>query len=212
MWSLRGLVVLGLSVSMMGCGESANDGGATGVGGASGSGTGGAAVGGSGAGGGSGGASGGGSGGERVNDDPILCGGAYAYECAEGKICRFDSGCGTVGHCTRITDSCDDNLDPVCGCDGKTYSNECRARAAGVSEGTPGECGATFECGPYHCGPDQYCLDKADEAKGPWRFACVDLPEACGGEPSCDCLSEAKGCYVRFACEPVDGGVMLTCE
>ena len=29
---------------------------------------------------------------------------------------------------------------PVCGCDGKTYSNACTARAAGVPEFTEGEC------------------------------------------------------------------------
>jgi hypothetical protein len=29
---------------------------------------------------------------------------------------------------------------PVCGCDGKTYSNACQARAAGVARFTPGEC------------------------------------------------------------------------
>jgi hypothetical protein len=31
---------------------------------------------------------------------------------------------------------------PVCGCDGKTYSNACNARAAGVTRYAEGECGA----------------------------------------------------------------------
>jgi hypothetical protein len=55
---------------------------------------------------------------------------------------RRGSGCGTPGLCQAKpnTGQCGGQLEPVCGCDGKSYTNECWARAAGARVGANGQC------------------------------------------------------------------------
>ena len=64
--------------------------------------------------------------------------------CAEAQFCQFPVGLcgeGTVsGLCMDKPDMCAEVVDPVCGCDGQDYGNECKAWMAGVNVRSKGEC------------------------------------------------------------------------
>ncbi len=75
--------------------------------------------------------------------DEKTCGGLAGRPCGEGEFCKLDVGeccCDFQGVCTPIPNVCTEIFNPVCGCDGVTYSNSCFAEAAGVSIDRPDGC------------------------------------------------------------------------
>ena len=73
------------------------------------------------------------------------CGGLLGKTCSTGYFCDFapDMACGAAdatGNCTQIPGACAADVAPVCGCDGKTYSNACAANTKGVSVASTGAC------------------------------------------------------------------------
>jgi len=84
-----------------------------------------------------------------IDNDVRYCGGmrgGAGQSCDAGEYCHRNIRdiCGAAdapGTCRTIPEICAMDYNPVCGCDGKTYSNECVANSKGISAAAKGECG-----------------------------------------------------------------------
>lgn len=85
-------------------------------------------------------------------------------DCLPGTFCLFREGTcgkdGAEGGCTKRAEACTMNYDPVCGCDGNTYSNACAAATKGQSVERKGNCD---EAAPSEVAPNEVTPSEVTE-------------------------------------------------
>jgi hypothetical protein len=183
--------------------------------------------------------------------NPKACGGRnarLAKRCPAdgGQFCEYEQGvCGlydAAGTCTTKPEVCSEEVDPVCGCDGKTYTNACEMRRAGVSLKSTGSCpnvihtiddgfgigglgskldilannSTTGLCNPAEgmpCPSGYYCAFEPGKCLGKQEMGiCVVQPAACTPSSASHPVCTCSGATFATECDAAMAGQSLVAE
>lgn len=115
--------------------------------------------------------------------------------CAKSQFCQAPAGqCGGKGQCKPYPQGCMEVWAPVCGCDGKTYGNDCEALAKGVNVNSKGECtGKPLSQFYLTCGAP-VCKGWSDKgiplctSGQQLNASCANVGETCDPQDACNAL------------------------
>jgi Kazal-type serine protease inhibitor domain len=161
-----------------------------------------------------------------------MCGGIAGIQCPANQFCSYapEAHCGAAdmsGTCAPKPDMCTQQVDEVCGCDDKTYSNACMAAQAGVSVVMKGACAKPPAaptapegklCGtrgaPQECDPGLYCAFKKDCGATDAGGICTKKTQMCTKiyMPVCGCDGKTYGNACTAAAEGVSVATQGECK
>ena len=141
-------------------------------------------------------------------------------DCPGAQFCQFPTGTcgnGVGGTCKNKPDLCGMWFDPVCGCNGQTYGNDCGLLVGGMSKAHHGECGINECSQPEDCPTGKTC--EAYVGDGWSSHVCEDFGDnpckktGCSGVicadstifSTCEWLDH-YACYQQAECGPFGDG------